>query len=85
MKGQYKFVQTVHTGPQGSVPVAVKHDYEGAVPLTEAERLSRYLVQNDAPGTAYGFAAMTHLTVPQLRQVRRARRRSIARAACTCA
>lgn len=81
MKGTYKFVQTVHTGPQGSVAVKVKHNYEGAVPLTDAERISRYLTSNNAPAHAYGKSAPDFLTIPQMRQIRRSRRRAIGRAA----
>ena len=86
MKGQYKFVQTVFTGPQGSVPVAVKHDYEGAVPMTETERVSRYVAQNGAPVNATDvYTPPAHLTIRQQRQLRRSSRRAIARAVCTCA
>jgi hypothetical protein len=82
MKGQYKFVQTVHTGPQGSVPVLVKHNYEGAVPKTWDALKAAYLRQA-GHGTETPFISpASHvglLTVRQRRQLRRAWRRAHAR------
>lgn len=85
MKGRYSYTQIVHTGPEGSVPVEVKHDYEGAVPMTRTARASRYLRQNGVAIPAvsdldsYKDGAL--FTVRQRRQQRRAGWRAIARAA----
>lgn len=87
MKGQYNFVQTVHTGPQGSVPVPVKHDYEGAVPMTESVRLGTYLRQNNqsdaGAGGGYYEDYDRELTTRQVRQLRHQIRRATMRAAKT--
>lgn len=71
MKGTYAFTQTVMTGPQGTAAVEVKHDYSGAVPMTEAYREFAYFSQT---------GHRRPLTVRQLRQLRRMRSRAVARA-----
>lgn len=82
MKGQYKFVQTVHTGPQGSVQVQVKHNYEGAIPKTWDALKAAYLRQSGHAETTRFISPTSHaglLTVRQRRQLRRAWRRAHAR------
>lgn len=87
MKGHYSYTQTVATGPQGTAPVEVKHDIAGAVPMTEAARLTAYLRQNrrspvvDVGG--YYEEYERELTPRQLRQLRRQMRRATCRAAKT--